>query len=65
MADVSNSKINVSSDVERSNLVNKIGNENWKKRKIANSAEYQIDEKFQNLLFLEPNFEFPNSQNST
>ena len=26
----------------------------------ASSAEYQMDEQFQNCQFLEPNFDFPN-----
>ena len=28
--------------------------------KIASSAEYRMDEQFQNCQFLEPNFGFPN-----
>ena len=28
--------------------------------KIASSAEYRMDEQFQNSQFLEPNFGFPN-----
>ena len=32
-------------------------------RKIASSAEYRIDEQFQNSQFLGPNFDFPNWKN--
>ena len=31
--------------------------------KIANSAEYRMDEQFVNCQFLEPNFGFPNEKN--
>ena len=31
--------------------------------KIASSAEYRMDEQFQNCQFLEPNFDFPNWKN--
>ena len=31
--------------------------------KITSSAEYRMDEKFQNCQFLEPNFDFPNWKN--
>ena len=31
--------------------------------KIASSAEYRMDEKFQSCQFLEPNFDFPNWNN--
>ena len=33
--------------------------------KIASSAEYRMDEKFQNCQFLEPNLDFPNWKNIT
>ena len=32
--------------------------------KSASSAEYRIDEQFQNCQFSEPNFDFPNWKNS-
>ena len=32
--------------------------------KIASSAKYRMDDQFQNFLFLEPNFGFPNWKNS-
>ena len=31
--------------------------------KIASSAEYRMDEQFQNCQFLKPNFDFPNLKN--
>ena len=31
--------------------------------KIASSAEYRMDEQFQNCQFFEPNFDFPNLKN--
>ena len=57
MADISNLKINERANVERPNLreslqkkMKLISKGNMKIRKIANGAEYRMDEHFQNFL---------------